>query len=1066
MRYIYAVLLSLFAWSVGGSTLFAQSESLSHQDDMACPHCRHKAMEAQEKGGESAQPQVLRTKAQAPTRTLVTTFKSGQVYRLKSMRNQYLRENDQHSCVTGALSSGADFAAAWILEKSGQGYTLRNANTGRLLQDSDKDEVQLTTSTNAVEFYIRKSNKHAGKYQLSWKTDFSGKNCLHEASLNRVVRWRAEDHDTYSNWTIEEASNITPAQVRQHLAANSSYASDITSGKTYRFVNAAYGDYALTVDYFTGEVSAKPTDKGALGQVWKVESVSGKWKISSVVSGDNILDQRTRSAAYTAGDREFAFRMVKHNNWTTSFAFGGTFFLHTDQGRSVVAWYDDQPASRWYLEPVEVNAEELKQAKEHLTSTKELAKNAESISTKLGQFFADKACTKLVDAYAGVSNEALVAAMKNAGLPEQMQQMAVRVKTGMWQEHVEANRLEKDFRIADYQAYSDHIKWHQGNLVGTGFRFSRLTSPTGITVDAGQSAYIFVDQAAPVGCTLAAELVQGFNTTGHQIPLKPGFNVVSALEPAHIYIYYNVDNVQKKLADCPNIKIHIEGGRTNGYFDASRHSNEDWTLMKRLGSLGYLKDETLRLKSTYYCMSLHLDQAKASEARGDWSYRGVYRGLTGILGKMDAINKMERELIGAAQYYDRFNCMHFASSNGQHDFLYATNYGIYLKNAGTFLNYKTYTEGRENYGGGDLWAVAHETGHHFQRLFDLTVCVESSVNLFSNIAVFNQGSNVSRGPSMLHFVDQFNKNVSWIDRTLADRILPYYQLWLYFEHLGHHPNFYKELCDKFRVSPIEKGDANTDYLKFARTVCDVVQEDLTEFFEFHGFLNKTKVGNQKMTWGDPFYDKYYGPKPISISASSIDATRRHMAKYDKKSARNLLFIDDRIRKYAATHEGARNGQMKWGTTDKVFPGVPNSVGEVGMFHDFAKDATTATITEAKLTGRTVHVKGSGIVGYKVYDAHGRLAYVSNRNTFILPTTLDLAKLEVKVGAGNGDEITIIKEGRVLDKFVLTGIVETEIDAPASVHNATDTPVYDLTGRRVQPTQGGIYIQAGKIKIAR
>lgn len=1060
MRYITLVLFSFFSWIVGANQLWAQHEPLTHQDDMACPHCRHQALERQVSTVGVASAVHKSPRAFAP----VTTFRTGQIVRLKSMRERYLYEQPNHTAKT--TKNAPEDASLWVLEAVGQGYSLRNVGTGNFLQSVSKDNTSLPIALRATVFYIRKSSKQAGKYQLSWKQDFSGKECLHEDGSSRAVRWSAGDNDLYSNWSIEEVTELNEAEVRNKILQQKGYVSSITSGKVYRLTSAAYGDRVLNVDYFSGAVTTAPYDANALSQLWTLERDGQNWKVRSLVSEEYIQNQASRSTPYRTGSRSFSFRLEQGQEYLPSFAFGGTFFLHTDQQDVLVSWYNDQPASRWHLQEVEPDAVALAKLKEEVAASREMANSAATHTSNLSRFFTDHSCTQLQEKYANVSDQELMDVMQRTGIPLLLQQMAVRVKNAQWSTHPDANRLEKNFRIANYKAYSDHRLWHEPRLVGTGFAFSRLTSPTGITLDAGKTAFLFVSQAVPQGCSLKAELVKDFDTTGQQIDLKPGLNVVSTLEPAHIYIYYNVDNVNMKLAACPDITIHIEGGRVNGYFDSNRHSNADWTMMKKLSAHGFLKDPTLRLKSTYYCMSLHLDQAKASESNGAWSYNGTYKGLTGILGKMDEINKMERELIGADQFYDRFNCMHFASSNGQHDFLYATTYGIFLKNAGTFLNYKTYAQGSDNYGGGDLWAVAHETGHHFQRLFNLTVCVESSVNLFSNIAVFNQGSNVSRGPSMLHFVDQFNKNVSWIDRKLADRILPYYQLWLYFEHLGHHPRFYKDLCDKFRKSQIVMGNADTDYLKFARTVCDVVKEDLTEFFEFHGFLNKTKIGNQNMTWGDDFYDRYYGPKPITISASAIDATRRHMAKYPKKGARNLLFIDDRIRKSAATFEGAKAGQMRWGTTQGVVPGVPNSVGEVGMYHDFAKDASTATISEVALKDRTIKVKGTAIVGYKVYDAHNRLVFVSNKNTFTLPTTLDLNTVVVKVGAGNGDEIVVIEGGKVLEKFTVTGIVDSQIDAPHSSSPTPESPTYDLAGRRVNPTQSGIYIQNGQIKLKR
>lgn len=995
-------------------------------------------------------------------------FVDGKFYRITSQRNRTLAENASKKATT-ITSNKSDMAAVWRAEKSEKGFVLRNAKSGRALQSVDANETPLPLGLSGTPLYTRSSTKYSNNYHLSWKSDFSGQDCVHEASDYRVVRWSAGDADRYSNWKIEEATDVNAQQIRDNIAKlYSNYVTTPVAGKTYRLVNAAYDNRALTANIYAKSITALPNDAKNLSQVWVLEGSGSNWALRTVLGDSYISASAGLSQAFTLNTSStgkplstFYFNFSVGSELIPSVAIKGSGeYLHAgkNQNYSIVSWYNDQPASRWYLMPVDVNEADLAAARAELAANQELSASASSINLKLKKFFSDNACTQLLPQYKTMTDEQFVKAMNDLALPAVLQTMALRVKSDTWNsQNADANRLEKSFRIADYNVYSHHSKWTETSLVGAGFAFSRLNAPTGITIDAGKSAYIFVDKAPMAGTELKAELVTGFSPTGAQFPLKPGFNLVSSAEDAHIYIYYQTldSRPDMVLAKVPNIKIHIEGARCNGYFDADKHTDADWQTMKRLSSQGFLKDEVLRMNSKWYCYSYHLSSVKESENGGKWYYNRKKYGLADILHKWDDICAMELDLIGADQFYDRFNGKIFVGSDKG---LFATTYGIWMGKG--LINYTDVAYGGLNYNGGNLWAIAHETGHHFQKLYDMQVCLESSNNLMSQIAVWRQGSNVSRGASMLEFVKKFNEGTNWAERTIGDRILPYWQLYLYYEMLGNHPDFYQDLCNRFRKSPMNNSDAKTDFLKFAMTCCDVVQEDLSEFFEFHGFFNKSQLGRVGLHWDFDFYDKTYGLRNININGADIDAARAYMKQYPRKRAANLLFIDERIRRVPAEHDGARATDMRLGSTPGVVPGDAKSVGEVGMYLDFGKDAVTAKVNDVKFEGRTISVKGEKIVGYKVYDASGNLIFVNTMNTFTLPEKIDIKGVKVIVASGNGDEITIIENGQLLDNFKLNPL---GIEA-VGTDNAT-TPIYDLSGRRTS-NRSGLHVQDGKIKIAR
>jgi hypothetical protein len=112
--------------------------------------------------------------------------------------------------------------------------------------------------------------------------------------------------------------------------------------------------------------------------------------------------------------------------------------------------------------------------------------------------------------------------------------------------------------------------------------FGRLSNPTGITGYAGDIVYIFVDGAVSSDCILAAETVTGTSNTGSQTILKPGLNAIMLGDQSNLYIFYELQDPNKYLANYPDVKIHIQGGRLNGYWDATRSmTNADWKLLQK-----------------------------------------------------------------------------------------------------------------------------------------------------------------------------------------------------------------------------------------------------------------------------------------------------------------------------------------------------------------------------------------------------------------------------------------------------------------------------------------------------
>lgn len=972
--------------------------------------------------------------------TALNTFRNGGLYRVKGKSNRYwTTDASSHALKTTDQTSNTDFASVWFVERNGDGFALRNALTGRFLPNATANQnVALTQTNNQVWFDFKKTSDNY--YHISASNSFNNGECFVEADNHNIVGGNAMSFSTKQNeaqhrtdttfflntaseWEFQPASDVSIESIKELLRKNSHGVYEPAEGKYYIIRNVAYPNRVLTTyPHLDKVLRTEGRNEREMGQVWTLKKVNDKWALCNVVNNEYVGNSTPRSESFKMVSTPEPFTLQLMDKMFPNFAFvasrGVSLHSANSKGFIVVNWEENTIASQWQLEEVNLDNKALTDYKQKLEDRKRLNENYALLNEKLQQFFEDYACTQLKANYKTMSEEEFKADLNAQNLPQSLIEMALRVKSDTWNDkNAEANKYEKYFRIQEYQAYSHPQKWANNNqLMPTNFgQYSQLTNPTGITIPEKELVLLFVNNDKPENCFLQAELVQGKNKTGTTINLHKGVNTIYANELSHLYINYMMDDVNLKYTELPKIRIHVEGGRANGYFDATKMKNEDWNKLRDLKQYGFFNDDVIRLKSKHTIHSLSLSGVEEQQKQGNWNYNGEDKGITGVLGKWDWVHELEQEYFRPEQFEGRFNCLMFSTDAAG---LYAFPYGTFIGTVSTTFSYKEWAKGGQYDDGGNLWAVVHETGHHYQKLFNLARCLESSNNLWSNIALWKRGASVSRLQAPQKLFNRFNnKNYSWLDMDLGDRTRMYWQLWLYYVELKHKPDFFKDLFAKFRENPINFSNAKTDYLRFAQYCSEVAQEDLTEFFDFYGFFNK--VGNNvTYKYNDDFYDKAYGGATINISQEDIDACKAAMAKFKKKNT-NLIFIDERIRKTPATYEGHKEGEMRWGTIGGMDPGDNRVFGDVGHYEDFGNDkqaGTTAAPQSVLLDGRTVRIQGTGAVGYKVYDETGKLVMVANANDFLIPEKLDLSKISIKVIGGSRNEVEVIKNGEVLPAY--------------------------------------------------
>ena len=190
-------------------------------------------------------------------------------------------------------------------------------------------------------------------------------------------------------------------------------------------------------------------------------------------------------------------------------------------------------------------------------------------------WFEDVACTRLKATYQAMSDEALAASLTEGGMPSYMVEIALKLKNEDWAAY------EQDFRIHSYKAYSDANYWNDKMMSSGG---SYMGNPTGIYADGYSPLYVFVDTDVPEDATLyiagcVGNDIIGEAKTGKK--LTKGLNIIDGQKDALYYIIYTADTKSqtKSVSEWPEMKIHIEGGIVNGYYDVSRHSDVDYRAL-------------------------------------------------------------------------------------------------------------------------------------------------------------------------------------------------------------------------------------------------------------------------------------------------------------------------------------------------------------------------------------------------------------------------------------------------------------------------------------------------------
>lgn len=954
----------------------------------------------------------------------------GHVYRIVNAGYGHAMSAPNQGDISLSAVNNENKSQLWVAvaKRDGNGYYLRNLVNGYYIHSP---RARSTVWTARTSYMLNDDNVlmnivPSGSYYLIIPISAYGKTgdeathgFAHEDANAKVVGW--SDDSGNSKWTITEVTDITSDEIEAARQGWIDYATDITPG-LYRIRNIQYNKNLASNGLKLRGLESNMSD---LEQVWIVEDhpEGDGYIIRNYNTGRPIISPRAQSQVWNLSDKYYpeykvsalCFNRKDNGVGITNVSTYGTVaegndynYAHLDNTNTVVGWVVGSNASRWLFECVRDITEQDLEAKRQTWSIY----GSYNVEGALAAIYTDHACTELTPEYANMTLEELDNDPNVQALPEVLQNMVRKSVSGNWTETDEVTGMEWDseharkMRIQLYEPFSD---CDQACGIVKNWSYNNLNNPTGILGYKGSVLYVMVDELPADGATLTLAMFNSEQTLNPHTPavsapgikLNKGLNVITCdTDLANLIVYYTVYVSGRSYAvqDYQDIKIHIEGGSLNGYFnnegDAlyTPDTNDDWLYYReRARSDAFIfltKYATLDVLFNDYTYS---DGAFRTGVKNIYTPERMARGdidFPAICRAWDDVCIQELLVMGVASNED----IMFEKAAGR-DF-----YDVLGKDDVTRDDYHNYFNNRimvltlkDNYMNaiwhrlafepsiatyvlhefptGDVWGPAHELGHMNQPPIEIVGTSEISNNLFPNISLYCRGTHTSRAdyPSVQR--ERFSRGECYSQHGYWGGTRMYFQLWLYYHVVGHNKLFYPRLYELLRKNPLSMTamtaagqnhyNIKGHYLHFAKMACIAAQEDLTDFFESWGFLTELN-GFQIMESNCRAH----------LTAEDIAQFRAEIAalaaenNWPKNDA--IIFIDDRV------------GSV--GKQSYIFDNT--RCGAMGGLKDFIEDTPVTGDYTFTISGNTVTVSGGqGGVGFVIHDNEGRLIGFANDPVF-------------------------------------------------------------------------------------
>lgn len=846
----------------------------------------------------------------------------------------------------------------------------------------------------------------------------------------------------------------------------------------FRIVSVEY-DAAITEDFVSGKLAC--TDKSgdeAYEQMWRLVPNGSSYYIQNVFTGRYIQTGNSGTEVpYWTGKEPKNFNIVKSSNWPGyniwDTGLGAGQGLHSKGATgNVVRWWSEtgKAATEWQFVSVDITEEQMAAAHAVFEEFASVQENSAAYETALTNVFEDAACTVLKPEYAAMGDEVLRDALTAMNLPATLVEMAVKVKNDSWGEANENSakpawdsEYAKKFRVQLVEPHSiagEITSWFGYNA------HSNMDNPVGIYVNKLQVAYIMVEGEIADGAELWVTYLNGHskmpnynNGYSNGMRLKSGLNVVpfgvdgSAL--FFNYLVHTYDGSTKtfphKLGDYDDLKIHVEGGYINGYYNAhgdalyTADTDADWVYYEERANM-----ENITILGRHQVLQFNLNDV-TENGNTDKGLAKLFpeelpttlpenQRINAIVEAWDRIMLSELMTLGVVskEVVDSMNLLYprwdgkwenkaeMYDYEGYYEYCDGRNYGDYYNHRGLAFGVggNAYMYGSWDHCGyhrnttpsiltriateaGATWGPGHEIGHQHQGLFTVNGLTEVTNNLFSNIAVWYMGMGTSRmngtEGNLAHVYDNFKAGGDFFGNNIWALTHMYYRLWLYYHRAGNDTQFYPKLFELLRNNPIQKTGyyqaGKTSILHFYQLCCEAAQEDLTEFFRAHGFFCVMK--NRLV--GD------YSNSEYTQSQADIDAAIAAVKAKGYPVNNKPLFINDCTPDATYRHDGKT--QREYWDGNNTTNGTNAQVGSYLTY-----------VSEAAITGKYLYALsdtrltisgGENAVGFAIYNKEGEILAFSSHYAFNITdevlAMIRAGEATIVAVAATGDDVEVVSK---------------------------------------------------------
>lgn len=492
-----------------------------------------------------------------------------------------------------------------------------------------------------------------------------------------------------------------------------------------------------------------------------------------------------------------------------------------------------------------------------------------------------------------------------------------------------AGKYPNEYRVQEYKPYREVADLARELKTST---YCQFENPTGIYFAASEEVVVFV---GPSGGQTISLRVTDFGSSGndYSYPLSEGINLLTMKGKGNGYInYYTPD-----YKTAANIKIHIPSGGVNGYFDVSRHSEEDG---KKL--LDNAVSEIMDIRGNRVQLAYSVASLKSQ----------CYGRLGELIKEYDNIITIEQTMMGLAKY-NRLPSNHMFGRVVWSGYMFADGWG-----AGFHDNTMSTVANPANVRSNG-WGIAHEFGHVNQVRpgMDWVGTTECTNNIYSawvqycytpdNLRLEKENSGGTIGGRFNAYLNNgLIKGQEWGIQGGPDKdygigtngywagdhfvkLAPLWQLQLYYHVAGEYNSWYKpffwnEIFEKVRNTD-ETGLSNGQLqINFVKNTCDAVQENLTDFFR--------KMGMLKVV--DKMFDDYT-PARKTITQEMIDEAVTYAQKYPKPKTDYIYYISGNSVD-AYKNKRQVSGQFNTGITGTTTKQISHSVwNNVTVFETYA-----------------------------------------------------------------------------------------------------------------------------------